>query len=168
MTLSTRAAFVSAYVSFLLDSRHRRQFSAFASGFRLVAADVALDLFRPRELQLLLVGTNLLDFKVSLCLSVCVSLFVCLHVSLFVCLDLFRLRELQLLAGTNQLDFKVSLFVCLCVSVSVSTSLPRELQLLAGTNLLNFKASLCLFRCLFVGLFRPLPPEGAATPPRRH
>ena len=66
MTLENRSRFVSAYVSFLLDSRHRHQFSAFLSGFRLVAADVALDLFRPEELQLLIAGTNQLDFQVSL------------------------------------------------------------------------------------------------------
>ena len=65
MTVANRSSFVSSYVSFLLDSRHRRQFSAFLSGFRLVAADVALDLFRPEELQLLVAGTNLLDFKVG-------------------------------------------------------------------------------------------------------
>ena len=65
VTASNRSTFVSAFVSFLLDSRHRRQFSAFLTGFRLVAADIALDLFRPQELQLLVAGSNQLDFKVS-------------------------------------------------------------------------------------------------------
>ena len=65
VTLDNRSEFVTSYVSFLLDSRHRRQFSSFLSGFRLVAADVALDLFRPKELQLLIAGTNHLDFQVK-------------------------------------------------------------------------------------------------------
>ena len=59
---SNRHEYVDLYVSHLLETSIERQFAAFKRGFVNVAGGPALDLFRPEELELLVVGSEELDF----------------------------------------------------------------------------------------------------------
>lgn len=61
-TPSRVQAYVHAYLRWVLVDSIAPQFEAFARGFHNVAGGPALDLFRAEELQLLVVGSQELDF----------------------------------------------------------------------------------------------------------
>lgn len=51
------------FIDFIFNQQCEEQFKAFKRGFyRVVSSDI-MDLFRPEELELLVVGSKQLDFK---------------------------------------------------------------------------------------------------------
>lgn len=62
VTAENKAAYVDAYVTFILDTHVEKQFKAFKRGFMNVASGPALDLFTPEELKLLVNGAETLNF----------------------------------------------------------------------------------------------------------
>jgi ubiquitin-protein ligase E3 A len=62
VTNSNRVEFVERYVHHALSASIRRQFTAFGRGFHAVCGGECLQLFRPEELELLVCGTEELDF----------------------------------------------------------------------------------------------------------
>ncbi|PLW25301.1 hypothetical protein PCANC_27227 [Puccinia coronata f. sp. avenae] len=61
VTRSNRAEFVELYCDWVLNRSIAAQFQAFAEGFKAVAAGNALSLFRPEEIELLVVGSAYTD-----------------------------------------------------------------------------------------------------------
>ena len=63
VTAKNREEYVELYVDFLLNRAVARQYEAFARGFLTLVGGQALELFRPQELENLVCGTQVLDFK---------------------------------------------------------------------------------------------------------
>ena len=63
VTNETRKEYVELYVTWMLDRAIAQQFDAFSKGFRKVCGGVALDLFEAEELELLVCGSQVLDFE---------------------------------------------------------------------------------------------------------
>lgn len=61
--LTRVAEYVTLYIEYLLDKSMEKQYKAFESGFHMVCGGPALKLFRPEELELLICGSEELDFK---------------------------------------------------------------------------------------------------------
>ena len=63
VTKDNREEFVLRYVSWILVDSIKSQWEAFESGVMRIMEDASLDLFLPEELELLVVGSGVLDFK---------------------------------------------------------------------------------------------------------
>lgn len=55
--------FAYMLVDFIFNQHCEEQFKAFKKGFFKVVAQDIIELFKPEELELLICGTKLLDFK---------------------------------------------------------------------------------------------------------
>eukprot|EP00985_Skeletonema_marinoi_P002068 scaffold836_cov135-Skeletonema_marinoi.AAC.7 len=63
VTNNNREEYVLRYVSWILVDSIKSQWEAFESGVMRIMEDASLDLFLPEELELLVVGSGVLDFK---------------------------------------------------------------------------------------------------------
>jgi hypothetical protein len=63
VTKQNREEYVSLYVKYLLEASIAPQFEAFAKGFRSVMSGPIISFFRAEELEVLVCGTEELDFK---------------------------------------------------------------------------------------------------------
>mmetsp|Transcript_17880 Transcript_17880/g.26766 ORF Transcript_17880/g.26766 Transcript_17880/m.26766 type:complete len:834 (+) Transcript_17880:80-2581(+) len=63
LTEKNRTEYVQAYTKYLLEDSISRQFAAFKRGFMKVCGGPALKLFRPEELQMMICGSENLDFE---------------------------------------------------------------------------------------------------------
>jgi len=63
LTNPNREEYVKLYVEYLLEESVRTQFDAFFKGFKLVCDGPAWELFRWEELELLVCGSQILDFE---------------------------------------------------------------------------------------------------------
>ena len=64
VTAENKKDYVDRYVKWVLEENIAPMFDAFKTGFLNVAGGPAFDLFRPEELQLLVIGSGDLDFEV--------------------------------------------------------------------------------------------------------
>jgi ubiquitin-protein ligase E3 A len=63
LTNDNRQEYVDLYVKYLLDTSIASQFSAFKQGFQMVCDSRLMRIFSPEELELLVCGSQVLDFN---------------------------------------------------------------------------------------------------------
>ncbi|KAL7720947.1 HECT-type E3 ubiquitin transferase [Entamoeba marina] len=63
VTLENRIEFIQLMTDYILNVSIDRQFNAFVSGFKLVFNSKLLRIFSPRELELLIAGSDVFDFR---------------------------------------------------------------------------------------------------------